>query len=78
LTPDDPPEAMRLLKEARAAGQLLVDDVALYGAQIHIVAQDAAQARRQITEVLTTGGVQFDPPDVILPSLEDVFLSAIR
>jgi ABC-2 type transport system ATP-binding protein len=78
LTPDDPPEAMRLLKEARAAGALQVDDVALYGAQIHLVAQDAAQARRQITEVLTTGGVQFDPLDVILPSLEDVFLSAMR
>ncbi len=78
LTPDDSTEAMRLLKEARAAGALLVDDVALYGAQIHLVAQDAAQAQQQITEVLTTGGVKFDPPDVIRPSLEDVFLSAIR
>ncbi|CAG0934906.1 putative multidrug ABC transporter ATP-binding protein YbhF [Thermoflexales bacterium] len=78
LTPDDPPEAMRLLKEASAAGALRVDDIALYGAQIHLVAQDAAQAQQQLAEVLTTGGVQFDPPDVIRPSLEDVFLSAIR
>jgi len=78
LTPDDPTEAMRLLQEARAAGRLTVDDVALYGAQIHLVAQDAAQARQQISEVLTTGSVHFDPPEVILPSLEDVFLSAIR
>jgi ABC-2 type transport system ATP-binding protein len=78
LTPDDPPKAMRLLKAARAAGQLAAEDVALYGAQIHIVAQDAAQAKRQIVEVLYAGGVKFDPPDVILPSLEDVFLSAIR
>ena len=78
LAPDDPPEAMRLLKEARAAGQLTADDVALYGAQIHIVAQDAAQAKRQIAAVLNSGGVKYDPPDVILPSLEDVFLSAIR
>jgi ABC-2 type transport system ATP-binding protein len=78
LTPDDPPEAMRLLKEARAAGQLIADDVALYGAQIHIVAQDAAQAQREITQVLNAGGVPFAPLEVILPSLEDVFLSAIR
>src|SRR5512139_636990 len=78
LTPDDPPEAMRLLKAAGTAGQLTADDVALYGAQIHIVAQDAAQAKRQMAEALNTGGVKFDPPDVILPSLEDVFLSAIR
>jgi ABC-2 type transport system ATP-binding protein len=78
LTPDDPPEAMRLLREARAAGQLIADDVALYGAQIHIVAQDAAQAQREITQVLNAGGVPFAPLEVILPSLEDVFLSAIR
>ena len=78
LTPDNPPEAMRLLKEARTSGNLTADDVALYGAQIHVVAQDAAQAKRQIAEVLNTGGVTFDPPDEILPSLEDVFLSALR
>jgi DNA-directed RNA polymerase specialized sigma54-like protein len=51
--------------------------VALYGAQIHVVAQDAARAQRQIAEVLA-GSVKFDPPGVIPPSLEDVFLSAIR
>jgi ABC-type multidrug transport system ATPase subunit len=78
LTPADPAEAMRLLKEARAAGQLTADDVALYGAQIHVVAQVAAQAQQQIVDVLTAGNVKFDPPEVILPSLEDVFLSAIR
>src|SRR5512136_2861687 len=33
LTPDDPPEAMRLLKATNASGQLTLDDVALYGAQ---------------------------------------------
>lgn len=78
LTPDDPPEAMRLLKQAQADGKLIADDVALYGAQIHIVAQDAALTQQQISEVLQAGDVKFDPPEVILPSLEDVFLSAIR
>jgi ABC-2 type transport system ATP-binding protein len=78
LTPADPTEAMRLLKEARSSGRLTADDVALYGAQIHIVVQDAAYAQRQIAEVLQAGHVNFDPPEVILPSLEDVFLAAIR
>ncbi len=78
LTPADPTTAMRLLKEARADGQLAADDVALYGAQIHIVAQDAAQAQREIAQVLQAGHVPCDPPEVIMPSLEDVFLSAIR
>jgi ABC-2 type transport system ATP-binding protein len=78
LTPEDPTEAMRLLKEARAIEQLKADDVALYGAQIHIVAQDAAQATKQIAEVLRAGGVPFGSLEVIPPSLEDVFLSVIR
>jgi ABC-2 type transport system ATP-binding protein len=78
LTPDDPPEAMRLLKQAQADGRLTADDVALYGAQIHIVAQDAAGAQQQMSDVLQAVHVSFDPPEVISPSLEDVFLSAIR
>jgi len=78
LTPDDPPEAMRLLKQAQADGKLTADDVALYGAQIHIVAQDAALVQQQLTDVLQADNIPFDPPEVILPSLEDVFLSAIR
>jgi ABC-2 type transport system ATP-binding protein len=78
LTPDDPPEAMRLLKQAQTDGKLTADDVALYGAQIHLVAQDAALTQQQMTDVLLAGNIPFDPPEVILPSLEDVFLSAIR
>ena len=78
LTPDDPPEAMRLLKQAQTEGKLTADDVALYGAQIHLVAQDAELTQQQLTDVLQAGNIPFDPPEVILPSLEDVFLSAIR
>jgi ABC-2 type transport system ATP-binding protein len=78
ITPDDPPEAMRLLKQAQADGRLTADDVALYGAQIHLVAQDAALTQQQLADVLQAGNIPFDPPEVILPSLEDVFLSAIR
>ncbi len=78
LSPADPPEAMRLLKEARAAGRLTADDVALYGAQIHVIATDVTATRQQIAEVLRAGNVLFDPPEIILPSLEDVFLSSIR
>jgi ABC-2 type transport system ATP-binding protein len=78
VTPVDPAAAMRLLKTARADGQLLVDDIALYGAQIHLVTQDVARTKQQMTAVLRTGDQAFVPPEVIQPSLEDVFLSSIR
>jgi ABC-2 type transport system ATP-binding protein len=78
ISPDNPPEAMRLLKLAHTEGRLAVDDVALYGAQIHVVAKDAQAVMDSIAAVLQSGGVQAEPLDVIAPSLEDVFLSCIR
>ena len=78
ISPDDPPEAMRVLKSAQQAGQLTADDIALYGAQIHAISRDAAITRAAIETVLRSNGVAFAPIDLIAPSLEDVFLSAIR
>lgn len=78
VSPDDPPKAMRLLKLARGEGRLIADDVALYGAQIHVVTQEAQLTMTSIEDVLRSGGIQFDPLEVIAPSLEDVFLSRIR
>ena len=78
VSPDDPPEAMRLLKLARSEGRLIADDVALYGAQIHVVTQEAQSTMTAIEDVLRSGGIPFDPLEVIAPSLEDVFLARIR
>jgi ABC-2 type transport system ATP-binding protein len=78
ISPDQPAEAMRLLKVARAEGRLNVDDVALYGAQVHIVAPDVGRVMETIAHLLQAGGVEPGQMDVISPSLEDVFLSCIR
>jgi ABC-2 type transport system ATP-binding protein len=78
VSPDDPAEAIRLLKLAHGEGRLPADDVALYGAQIHVVTPDAPSAMMAIEEALRSGGVPFDPLEVISPSLEDVFLAHIR
>jgi len=78
ISPDRPVEAMRLLKTARAEGKLDVDDIALYGAQVHIVASDAGRVRETVARLLQDNGIQPGPMDVIAPSLEDVFLACIR
>ena len=78
ISPDNPTEAMRLLKAARADGRLHVDDVALYGAQLHVVAEDAQSVKSAIRDTLQSGNVRIEQMDVIAPSLEDVFLSCIR
>ena len=78
ISPDRPADAMRLLKTARAEGRLEADDIALYGAQIHVVAQDVGRLMEPIAHLLQSGDVQPGQMDVIAPSLEDVFLSCIR
>jgi ABC-2 type transport system ATP-binding protein len=78
VSPDHPAEAMRLLKAARAEGRLNVDDIALYGAQVHVVASEVGRLMEAIAHLLQAGGVQPGQMDVIAPSLEDVFLSCIR
>jgi ABC-2 type transport system ATP-binding protein len=78
ISPNHPTEAMRLLKTSRAEGRLQVDDIALYGAQVHVVAQDAGRLIEPIAHLLQAGGIEPGQMDVIAPSLEDVFLSCIR
>jgi ABC-2 type transport system ATP-binding protein len=78
LTPDDPTLAMGALTEAKEAGLLPVEEIALYGAQIHIVAPDLEHYRGIINEVLKQSNVDPGRTSVIAPSLEDVFISCIR
>ena len=78
ISPDQPAEAMRVLKAARAEGKLKVDDIALYGAQVHVVAPEVGRVMEIVAHLLQAGGIQAGQMDVIAPSLEDVFLSCIR
>ncbi|GAB4467654.1 MAG: ABC transporter ATP-binding protein [Anaerolineae bacterium] len=76
LSPDDPTGAVRVLEVSR--GRLSVEEVALYGAQVHVVAREAARLAGPISELLRQAGIDPGPVDLIAPSLEDVFISCIR
>jgi ABC-2 type transport system ATP-binding protein len=54
------------------------DEVALYGALIHVVASEVADHEGLIRETLVKAGVKVGTMDVIVPSLEDVFISSLR
>jgi ABC-2 type transport system ATP-binding protein len=54
------------------------EEVALYGAQIHVVAEGIAQHKSRIAQALAEAGVEVRTMDVIAPSLEDVFISSVR
>ena len=70
--------AVRILHRAQQEGVLVLDEVALYGAQVHVVVPEAEEARPVIASLLSDVGIVVQSIDWIAPSLEDVFISNIR
>ena len=73
-----PDRAMRSLKAAQASGRLPLDEVALYGAQIHVVAPSAEVSKESVAAFLRDAGVEVAALAWIAPTLEDVFISAVK
>ncbi len=59
-------------------GLALFEEVALYGARLHAVAENAAALMPRVEAALTAAGVAVQEITPIPPSLEDVFISRIR
>jgi ABC-2 type transport system ATP-binding protein len=69
----EPERAIQLL---RATSRF--DEVALYGSLIHVVVEGVAAHQPVIQQTLEENGIRVHTMDVILPSLEDVFISSVR
>jgi ABC-2 type transport system ATP-binding protein len=70
---DQPNRAVGVLREMG-----VFREVALYGAQIHAVAEEIEHHRSRIQEALDEAGVTLRSMEVIFPSLEDVFIATVR
>jgi ABC-2 type transport system ATP-binding protein len=57
-------------------GQGQFGQVTLYGALVHVVAQDVLALRPAIEEELSVAGLQIRSMELIAPSLEDVFIAS--
>jgi ABC-2 type transport system ATP-binding protein len=75
----EPDRAILLLREARAQGRLPLEEVALYGAQIHAVLPQGEQNSLQaIRDLLESAHIEISSLEWIAPTLEDVFISVVR
>jgi ABC-2 type transport system ATP-binding protein len=74
----EPDRAIRILKEAQAKRNLPLDEVALYGAQIHVVVPGVEEFLQPIRKILEEEGIPVNGIEWIKPTLEDVFISTIR
>ncbi len=72
----DQPEAAVLALRSRSAS--LFDEVALYGALVHVISANAAAQQDTVTQMLAAAGVQVMAITAITPSLEDVFIASAR
>jgi ABC-2 type transport system ATP-binding protein len=73
-----PDLAVRALKAAQQTGRIRIDEVALYGPQIHAVVPDAQKYKETLRDLLENEGIAVIAIEQIAPTLEDVFISSVR
>ena len=56
----------------------LFDEVALYGALIHVITENGEGHKSTIFKALRDEGIKVESIDLIAPSLEDVFVSSLK
>jgi ABC-2 type transport system ATP-binding protein len=78
IAPSDAVTAVKALRAAQESGALPIQEVELYGSLVHVVAVDMKQHRRTIEKILKEAGIRAGQMSIIEPSLEDVFISAMK
>ncbi len=75
---EEPERGLRYLKAAQARGELPLDEVALYGVLLHVVVPDAEAWQGKLRALLEEAGFRVHHVAWIEPTLEDVFISAVK
>ncbi len=78
IDPEDAVATVKLLRNLRQAGELPLEEVALYGSLVHVVVLEADGLQEAIGERLGQAGIQVRHMEWIEPSLEDVFIACMR
>ena len=78
LEPSDAPGAVKVLRAAQQSRKIPLEEVELYGALVHVVAPNIKQYQSAIKSELERADIHAEQMSVIEPSLEDVFISAMK
>ncbi|HZD40926.1 MAG TPA: hypothetical protein VE131_09410, partial [Terriglobales bacterium] len=78
MEPSDPPGAVKVLRAIQADQRIPIQEVELYGALVHVVAPDIKKHEHVIEDELRRAGIRAGHMSMIEPSLEDVFISAMK
>jgi ABC-2 type transport system ATP-binding protein len=78
IAPSDAVGAVKELHAAQESDILPIEEVELYGSLVHVVAPDMKQHQAAIKKILEEAGISVGQMSIIEPSLEDVFISAMK
>jgi ABC-2 type transport system ATP-binding protein len=78
IAPSDAVKAVKVLQTAQQSGQLLLEEVELYGSLVHIVAKEMKKHKKSIAAELRKAGIDPGEMEIIEPSLEDVFIASMK
>jgi ABC-2 type transport system ATP-binding protein len=73
ITCDQPNRALAVLQ-----GQPELDEVAPYGAKLHVIAGESSQVEARIAALLEQAGITVEEIEVVEPTLEDVFITQMK
>ena len=78
IAPSNAVGSVKALRSVQESGALPIEEVELYGSLVHVVAPDMNQHQGSIEEILKEAGIGVEHMSIIEPSLEDVFISAMK
>jgi ABC-2 type transport system ATP-binding protein len=78
LAPSDAVQSVRILRDARKQGRLHVEEIEIYGSMVHLIGPGIGEKQTEIMKELRDSGVDPGSITLIEPSLEDVFIAAMR
>jgi len=74
----NPDRAMKILKAAQQTRKIPLDEVALYGTQIHAVVSDGQDYQADLKALFAAEKINLLAIEEIAPTLEDVFISSVH
>lgn len=78
IAPSDAIKAVKVLRAAKNAEQMPLEEVELYGSLVHVVAPNIADHKSKIEQELGNANIAIEQIEIIEPSLEDVFIASMR
>lgn len=83
IHPSHAEQAVKALRKGLHQDQLIVEDISLYGALVHVVVPEMKRSQQRenilsMLSVLKRAGVTVNDIAVIEPSLEDVFIASMK